>query len=66
MNDFSQWLENLKQSNDEIRHSVEKLETFFNADGFNTQEFESILNKGLKSIEVSVPKKIMMPTDANN
>ncbi len=66
MTDFNLWLENLKQTNSEIKDSVEKLEKYFTADGFNTQEFEGILSQGLKSIEFSVTKTMKSPTNAND
>jgi hypothetical protein len=66
MTDFNQWLENLKRTDSEVKDSVEKLEKYFAADGFDTQAFEGILNKGLSSIEISVPKIMKPPINANN
>jgi hypothetical protein len=66
MNEFNDWLENLNDNNPELQDSVEKLRKYFTSDGFNTQEFESILLKGLKSIEQTVPNKLNKPTNAND
>jgi hypothetical protein len=66
MTKFKEWLDNLKLTNPKIKDSVEKLEKYFTAEGFDAQEFESILNKGLKSIEQSVPKRMNQEINANN
>lgn len=66
MLDFDEWLIKQKEKTPELSDFIEKAKPYFLKTGFDIQEFEKAVNRGLKKIEIDVAKSYDQSGDVKN
>jgi hypothetical protein len=58
MNIFSEFIEKLHKEKPELDHFAKRIQVYFNASGFQANQFERAVENGLTSIETETKKHL--------